>query len=60
MVKFFSTALFLPRDAVLNPPCNRGSSLVPEDVSFRVSALLVDAQLASKEDATTGFFCTRL
>jgi hypothetical protein len=23
----------LPCDAVLNPPCNRGSSLVPEDVS---------------------------
>jgi hypothetical protein len=23
----------VPRDAVLNPPCSRGSSLVPEDVS---------------------------
>ena len=26
--------LLLPRDAVLNPPCSRGSSLVPEDDSF--------------------------
>ena len=26
----------------------------------RVLAPLVDARLASKEDATTGFFCTRL
>jgi hypothetical protein len=26
----------------------------------QVSASLVDAQLASKEDTTTGFFCTRL
>jgi hypothetical protein len=39
-VESFSTDCFTgtlhqllnPRDAVLNPPCNRGSSLVPEDV----------------------------
>ena len=26
--------MLLPRDAVLDPPCSRGSSLMPEDVSF--------------------------
>ena len=49
-------------DAVLNPPCSRGSSLVPEDVSFPgfSAPLLARARLARKNDAATGSFCTRL
>ncbi|EDL35739.1 mCG1037449, partial [Mus musculus] len=52
----------LPRDAVLNPPCSRGSSLVPEDVSCPGFQHHFSSapQLASKNDATAGSFCTRL
>jgi hypothetical protein len=52
--------LILPRNAVLNPPFLGGPRSCFKMSCSWVLAPLVDARLASKKDATTGFFCTHL
>ena len=55
MVLFFCF-LILSQNVVLNPPFLEGLCLCLKISCSRVLAPLVDARLASKKDATTGFF----